>query len=83
MGGLTAAALLSARGPRTGLPNVWLVGGSVFPGQSTTSVTFGALRVAADVAARAQAASRRSNAKILQTLYKALSQRAPPDKLDA
>ena len=35
--------------PRTGLPNLRLVGDSIFPGQSTAGVTLGAMRVADDV----------------------------------
>jgi C-3',4' desaturase CrtD len=49
VGGFPATSLLRARGPRTGVPNVRLVGDSVFPGQSTAGVTAGALRVARDV----------------------------------
>jgi C-3',4' desaturase CrtD len=49
VGGFPQTSLLSARGPATGIPNVWLVGDSVFPGQSTAGVTLGAMRVAADV----------------------------------
>lgn len=49
VGGLPQTSLLTARGPRTGLPNLRLVGDSIFPGQSTAGVTLGALRVAADV----------------------------------
>jgi phytoene dehydrogenase-like protein len=41
--------LFEAQGPRTGIPNLWLVGDSIFPGQSTAGVTLGAIRVAADV----------------------------------
>ena len=44
-------------GPQTGLPNLWLVGDSIFPGQSTAGVTLGGMRVAAAVLA--QASSRR------------------------
>ena len=66
--GFPQTSLLGARGPRTGLPNVWLVGDSVFPGQSTAGVTLGAMRVAADVAA-ATPAARRSTPDIIQTLY--------------
>lgn len=50
VGGFPQTSILEARGPRTGLPNVWLVGDSVFPGQSTAGVTLGALRVARAVA---------------------------------
>ncbi|MBZ0307203.1 MAG: hypothetical protein K8I82_14130, partial [Anaerolineae bacterium] len=49
VGGFPQTSLLAARGPRTGLKNVWLVGDSVFPGQSTAGVTAGGLRVAAEV----------------------------------
>lgn len=49
VGGFPQTSLLAARGPGTGLPNVWLVGDSVFPGQSTAGVTLSALRVAAAV----------------------------------
>jgi len=46
VGGFAQTSLLAARGPQTGLPNLWLVGDSVFPGQSTAGVTAGAMRVA-------------------------------------
>lgn len=49
VGGFPQISLLSARGPRTGIPNLRLVGDSIFPGQSTAGVTVGAMRVAADV----------------------------------
>jgi C-3',4' desaturase CrtD len=49
VGGFAQTSLLNARGPRTGLANLWLVGDSVFPGQSTAGVTAGAMRVVADV----------------------------------
>lgn len=49
VGGFPQKSLFSARGPRTGVANVWLVGDSVFPGQSTAGVTLGAMRVSADV----------------------------------
>ncbi|NJL93133.1 MAG: hypothetical protein HC915_05105 [Anaerolineae bacterium] len=51
-GGFPQTSLFSARGPRTNLEsleNLWLVGDSVFPGQSTAGVTAGGMRVAADV----------------------------------
>ncbi len=54
VGGFAQTSLLAARGPRTGLVNLWLVGDSVFPGQSTAGVTLGALRVAAEVTATAR-----------------------------
>jgi len=49
VGGFAQTSLFNARGPHTGIQNLWLVGDSVFPGQSTAGVTAGALRVAADV----------------------------------
>ncbi|NDJ76016.1 MAG: FAD-dependent oxidoreductase [Chloroflexi bacterium] len=49
VGGFPQVSLFSARGPRTGLPNLRLVGDSIFPGQSTAGVTLGAMRVAEDV----------------------------------
>jgi phytoene dehydrogenase-like protein len=49
VGGFPQTSLFNARGPSTGLPNLWLVGDSIFPGQSTAGVSLGALRVAAQV----------------------------------
>ena len=49
VGGFPQTSLFKARGPRTGIPNLWMVGDSIFPGQSTAGVTLGAMRVAADV----------------------------------
>lgn len=49
VGGFPQVSLFNARGPRTGIPNLRLVGDSIFPGQSTAGVTLGALRVAEDV----------------------------------
>ncbi|MFN8379891.1 MAG: FAD-dependent oxidoreductase [Anaerolineae bacterium] len=49
VGGFPQSSLFRARGPRTGIPNMRLVGDSIFPGQSTAGVTLGAMRVAADV----------------------------------
>jgi len=46
VGGFPFTSLLTARGPGVGLTNTWLVGDSIFPGQSTAGVTMGALRVA-------------------------------------
>lgn len=46
VGGFAQTSLFNVRGPATGLPNVWLVGDSIFPGQSTAGVTLGGLRVA-------------------------------------
>lgn len=49
VGGFPQTSLLRARSPATGISNVWLVGDSVFPGQSTAGVTLGGLRVSATV----------------------------------
>ena len=49
VGGFAQSSLFAARGPGTGIPHLWLVGDSIFPGQSTAGVTAGALRVAAEV----------------------------------
>lgn len=49
VGGYPQTSLFRARGPRTRYPGVWLVGDSVFPGQSTAGVTLGAMRTAASV----------------------------------
>jgi len=46
VGGFPQTSLLHARSPRTGIENLWLVGDSIFPGQSTAGVTLGAMRVA-------------------------------------
>jgi phytoene dehydrogenase-like protein len=49
VGGFPQVSLFKARGPRTGIPNLRLVGDSIFPGQSTAGVTVGAIRVAENV----------------------------------
>lgn len=49
VGGFPQTSLFHARSPRTGIPNLRLVGDSIFPGQSTAGVTLGAIRVARDV----------------------------------
>ncbi|MBK8906318.1 MAG: FAD-dependent oxidoreductase [Anaerolineaceae bacterium] len=46
VGGFPQESILRARGPSTGIENLWLVGDSIFPGQSTAGVTLGGLRVA-------------------------------------
>ena len=50
VGGFPQESILRARGPATGIANVWLVGDSIFPGQSTAGVTLGGMRVAAQIA---------------------------------
>ena len=52
-GGFPQTSLFDVLSPKTGLKNVWMVGDSIFPGQSTAGVTLGAIRVAADVLAAA------------------------------
>ncbi|HEX2619593.1 MAG TPA: hypothetical protein VHL11_05580, partial [Phototrophicaceae bacterium] len=49
VGGFPQTSLFKMRSPRTGIPNLRLVGDSIFPGQSTAGVTLGAIRVAKDV----------------------------------
>jgi C-3',4' desaturase CrtD len=49
VGGFPQTSLFKMRGPRTGIPNLRLVGDSIFPGQSTAGVTLGAIRVWRDV----------------------------------
>lgn len=49
VGGFPQESLFRARGPRTGIANVRLVGDSIFPGQSTAGVTAGGMRVAEDI----------------------------------
>jgi C-3',4' desaturase CrtD len=47
VGGFPQSSLFAAQGPRVrpDLNNLWMVGDSVFPGQSTAGVTAGAMRV--------------------------------------
>lgn len=52
VGGFAQTSLWSARGPATGIKNLWQVGDSIFPGQSTAGVTLGAMRVAAALLGR-------------------------------
>ena len=49
VGGFPQQSLWQARSPRVGVPNIRLVGDSIFPGQSTAGVTVGAMRVVEDV----------------------------------
>jgi C-3',4' desaturase CrtD len=48
VGGFPQTNLFQAWGPRV-RPGVWMVGDSIFPGQSTAAVALGGLRVAKDV----------------------------------
>lgn len=47
VGGFPQSSIFEARGPSTGIPNLLMVGDSIFPGQSTAGVTLGGIRVAA------------------------------------
>lgn len=58
VGGFPQTSIFAARGPQTGIDNLWLVGDSVFPGQSTAGVTLGAMRVASEIAAAARRLTR-------------------------
>lgn len=49
VGGFPQKSLFDVRGPETGIPNLLLVGDSIFPGQSTAGVTLGGLRVAGSI----------------------------------
>lgn len=46
VGGFPQTSILVANSPRLPVQNLWMVGDSIFPGQSTAGVTLGALRVA-------------------------------------
>lgn len=65
VGGFPQKSLFGARGPRTGVDNLRLVGDSIFPGQSTAGVSLGALRVAEDVQ-RAMPAKKRAPRKLTE-----------------
>lgn len=52
VGGFPQTSLLRAWGPRIG-PGLWLVGDSVFPGQSVPAVALGGMRVARSILAEA------------------------------
>ena len=45
VGGFAQTSIFKARGPKTGIPNLFLVGDSIFPGQSTAGTTLGGIRV--------------------------------------
>lgn len=55
VGGFSQESLFRAYGPATCIPNMWLVGDSIFPGQSTAGVTVGGMRVATAVLQQANA----------------------------
>lgn len=68
VGGFAQTSLFDARGPRTPVENLWLVGDSIFPGQSTAGVTLGGMRVATEVE---QAARRLPRPHSVATLSRA------------
>ncbi len=57
VGGFPQTSLLRVWGPRL-TPNLWLVGDSIFPGQSTAAVALGGLRVAHSILAQVKVAGR-------------------------
>jgi C-3',4' desaturase CrtD len=57
VGGFPQTSLFRAWGPRLG-PELWMVGDSIFPGQSTAAVALGGLRVANAILSRSQVAGR-------------------------
>ena len=59
VGGFPQTSLFQARGPGTGVGNLWLVGDSIFPGQSTAGVTLGGMRVATAVLQASPSSTRR------------------------
>ncbi len=68
VGGFAQTSLFNARGPHTGVGNLWLVGDSIFPGQSTAGVTAGALRVAAEVQRSMRASSVEAAPEAIHTM---------------
>ncbi len=62
VGGFAQTSLLTARANRVGVPNIRLVGDSIFPGQSTAGVTLGAIRVAKDIQRAIPATQTRAHA---------------------
>ncbi|MDX1613021.1 MAG: NAD(P)/FAD-dependent oxidoreductase [Candidatus Promineifilaceae bacterium] len=70
VGGFPQTSLFDVRGPATGIPNLWLVGDSIFPGQSTAGVTLGGMRVAAAVS---RAAERRAVWPVLSSVRDAVT----------
>lgn len=62
VGGFPQTSLFRAWGPRL-LPGLWMVGDSIFPGQSTAAVALGGLRVAQGVLAELGAAPNRVNSR--------------------
>lgn len=59
VGGFPQTSLQTALSPRLPVEGLWLVGDSIFPGQSTAGVTLGALRVADSILLEREPARRR------------------------
>jgi C-3',4' desaturase CrtD len=57
VGGFPQTSLFSSMGSRTGISNLFMVGDSVFPGQSTAAVTLGAMRVSDQILRRTESFS--------------------------
>lgn len=57
VGGFPQHSILTANSPRLPVKNLWMVGDSIFPGQSTAGVTIGALRVAETILRELQPAT--------------------------
>ncbi len=58
VGGFPQTSLLVANSSRLPVENLWMVGDSIFPGQSTAGVTLGALRVAETILREARPVAR-------------------------
>lgn len=54
VGGFPQRSILTAHSPRLPVANLWMVGDSIFPGQSTAGVSLGALRVAEQILSSSQ-----------------------------
>ena len=54
VGGFPQHSILTANSPRLPVKHLWMVGDSIFPGQSTAGVTIGALRVAETILREAE-----------------------------
>ena len=68
VGGFPQRSLWSSWSPHVD-KNLWLVGDSIFPGQSTAGVTLGALRVVREIERRAWSMFRASHLTSLTTRY--------------
>ncbi|MFN8471375.1 MAG: FAD-dependent oxidoreductase [Anaerolineae bacterium] len=79
VGGFPQTSLFRARGPRTSVGNVLLVGDSIFPGQSTAGVSIGALRVASEILGRqARPITRRGGQSGSRPAHRSIARDAEP-----